>query len=116
MRPVSAETKGRDGERQEALGELWDRYAEARGYASSTGSGANVEWLLGPKENRFQQAARLDARMLELLGVFLEDLASEIDEPILLMAAAGDSGTHRNSLARRLRAATKAFRIAFRRA
>jgi hypothetical protein len=112
---MSAEFESPDRGRRQALTELWDRYSEARAQVPSGPPIANLEWILGPKGNRFDNAGALDSKMIELLALWLDDLATEVDQPVLLIAGAGESHPDGNSLARRLRAATKAFLVAFRR-
>ena len=112
---MTAEAQRRESARQSTLADLWDRYAEAQEVATPGRTSSNLEWILGPRDNRFQHAAGLDARMMDLLGLWLDNLAAEIDEPVLLIAGGSPHRAEALSLAERLRAATKAFLVAFRR-
>jgi hypothetical protein len=90
---------------------LRERYAEARELVSLEPawepSHAHLEWILGPRRNRELDFVPLGREISELVVLWLEDLALELEaEP-----GAGpewDAGT-RQSVAQTLRSATRDF-------
>ncbi len=106
--------------KRQALARLLKRYDQAREFVSPGEPYANLEWILGPKRDPNRDAADLDAKMIELVALWLQDLVVEVDRVSSseLTGAADESAPSayqaRRSTARSLRAAAKGFVVAFR--
>jgi hypothetical protein len=98
---------------------LRDRYAEARALVSVTQkwelSHAHLEWILGPRRNRDLDGEALESGISELIVLWLDDLALELETPCR-PERASDSGAGatpdadaRRAVAQALRAATRDF-------
>jgi hypothetical protein len=106
--------------KQQVLAQLRDRYREARKLVSSTKPYANLEWVLAAMRNPDQTASYWADRTIELVALWLEDLAADIDRPFP-QEVTGEIGESvlsayraRRSLAQGLRDATGGFVAAFR--
>lgn len=112
-----------DAFRRAIVGRLRAYYAAALELVRAEDPGAareeHLEWILGPGSNPERDDARLGIRVSELVVLWLEDLASELDGPGSATGARviGKSrvlaGGRRESAARGLRAATCEFADAF---
>jgi len=103
---------------------LRERYSEAREFAPSVPppdaeSFAHLEWILGKQRNPEQDEATLSVEVSELVVLWLQDLARELDNPAFVpgppvpnSAAASTAGV-RQAAADDLRTATRDFAEAF---
>jgi hypothetical protein len=109
-----------DAEKREALVELRDRYVEARGDGASGEKHSNLDWILGARRNPTQDPLGFETKTIELIALWLQDLAVELDRRLTTppRAEAGDGALAaleaRKSVARELRDATERFLVAFR--
>jgi hypothetical protein len=108
-----------DAERRESLVQLRRRYLEARKLVSSDEPHANLEWILGARRNVAEDPPALATGTIELVGLWLQDLAVELDRR--LPSAGGNEDARalspdgvRELVARSLRQATERFLLAFR--
>ena len=100
--------------------ELRATYREARKLASGPGAYEDLDWIIGVKRNPKLAPVVLGKRMLDIVELWLEDLAVEVDRR--LPARSPDAGDRpsassewaRREVAARLRAATSAFVAAYR--
>lgn len=112
-----------DTRKREVVARLRARYGEARElvageqpYAASYG---HLEWILGTRRNLDQDESAFAIGVSELVVLWLQDLALELDGPGLPPSArdAGESATSaagsRQAAAQSLRAATHDFAEAF---
>jgi hypothetical protein len=110
-----------DAERRQALDGLRQPYNEARDLVSGTLPHENLEWILGAKRNLSHGAANLNDKTIEVVALWLEDLAFEVDGRLPPGPTIGrDRGSQPpdqtgHSVAARLRLATLRFVTAFRR-
>ena len=72
-------TSGDDATKQQVLAQLRDRYREARKLVSSTKTCANLEWVLAAMRNPDQTGSFWADRTVEMVALWLESLAVEID-------------------------------------
>jgi len=112
---------GDDAQKRKAVALLRDRYREARDLVSSGEPYVNLEWILGVRGNPNQDAANWDTKTIEVVALWLQDLAVEVDRPLPPRptgeggASASPAYQTRQSVVRSLREATESFRVAFRR-
>ena len=112
---------GDEAEKQQTLARLRELWGEARDLVSTDQAFTNLEWILGVKRNPGPVPVDLDDRTIEVITLWLRDLALEIDRRLPLRPADGlDEGLQsvdrkRHSMAARLRVATEGFVMAFRR-
>ena len=111
-----------DAEKREVLLQLRDRYIEAQKLVSSVEPYANLEWILGARRSPTQDPLGLETRTIELIALWLYDLAAEVDRGLPSQSSAKTDdgspltgGEARESMARSLRDATERFLTAFRR-
>ena len=110
-----------DAKRRHALARLRQRYGEARALVSPAEPYANLEWILGARRNPSQDEADLSNNMIDLVALWLQDLAAEVDSRVSrqLTGAIDESmlsvDRARQSLAQSLRAAAEGFVVAFQR-
>ncbi len=110
-----------DAKKRRALARLRVRYGEARELVSPAEPSANLEWILGARRSPRQDEVDLDNGMIDLVALWLQDLAVEVDSPLpaQLVGEVDESVLSayqaRQSLAQSLRAATEGFVVAFRR-
>ncbi len=109
-----------DGERRESLDRLRDRYAEAQELVAPAEPYDNLEWILGPRRDVSHDPSGLAPNTIELVGLWLQDLASEVDRRLEQTVLAADpsaleSVQKRHLVAESLRNATERFLSAFRR-
>jgi len=108
-----------DTKRRQALARLKQRYRQARELVSPAEPHANLEWVLGAERNPGHEAD-LNNNMIELVGLWLQDLAAEVDSRVSrqVTGAVDESlpslDQARQSMAQSLRAATEGFLVAFR--
>ena len=136
-RPVPAPDDGLAGEPSDAssgklvddtrkrgvVARLRERYGEARGLVSREEAypqpHAHLEWILGTQRNLGQDEATLDTGVSELVVLWLQDLAQELDIQALppSASASGESvipaADSRQAVAHDLRTATRDFAKAF---
>jgi hypothetical protein len=108
-----------DTEKRESLVHLQERYVEAQKLVSSEKPYANLEWILGGRRNVTQDPLGLESGTIELVALWLQDLAGEIDRRLPPPAtfgldSPGDSCSDARELVRNLRDATERFLVAFR--
>jgi len=109
-----------DTNKQRVLARLRERYEEARDLVSGTQPCANLDWILGAKRNPNHGPADLDSRTIEVVTLWLHDLAIEVDRQLppgptdSLDQSPQSAYRTRHSLATRLRLATEGFVMAFR--
>ncbi|HEY7370183.1 MAG TPA: hypothetical protein VIB08_01255 [Thermoanaerobaculia bacterium] len=104
-----------DSERTESLAELRDQYAEARNHVPTGEPHGNLDWILGARRNPERDPLLYRTGTIRLIALWLQDLASDLDR-------ASERGTPEQksivapaeSLAGKLRDATKRFLTAFR--
>jgi hypothetical protein len=110
-----------EASKQRALARLRERYGEARDLVSGTQPYANLDWILGSKRNRSHGPSDLGNRTIEVVTLWLQDLALEVDRQLpprptdRLDQSLQSAYRTRHSLATRLRVATEGFVMAFRR-
>jgi hypothetical protein len=109
-----------DAEKRQALSRLQELYREARELVSSAESYANLDWILGARRNPKQRPADFDDKTIQLVALWLQDLALEVDRGL---APHLDGEFSKNTLlahrarhcvATSLRAAAEGFLVAFR--
>ena len=108
----------RDTEKREALVSLRDRYVEARDLGSTSEEHANLEWILGARRNPMQDPLGFETKTIELVALWLQDLAVEVDRRVVPGTSEIDPvAAHeiRQAMAQKLRDATERFLTAFRR-
>jgi hypothetical protein len=106
-------------EKRESLVRLQERYVEAQKLVSSQEPYANLEWILGGRRNVTQDPLGLELGTIELVGLWLQDLAIEIDRRLPRptsegLDSAGTSHSRAHELVQGLRDATERFLVAFR--
>lgn len=108
-----------DAEKRVSLVKLRDRYVEARGLGPSSESHANLEWILGARRAPTQDPLEFETKTIELVGLWLQDLAVELDAGLLKPPAPAldesDRSLHeaRIAVTKNLRDATVRFLAAF---
>ena len=85
------------------------RYGEARGLVAPAEGSAHLEWILGPLRNVQPDRATFQTELAELVVLWLEDLAGELNAE----SAAPEAGPQRQRAAASLQAATREFAAAF---
>jgi hypothetical protein len=109
-----------DATKGQVLGRLRDRYLEARNLVSSRRSYTNLEWVLAAMRNPDRTASYWADRTIDLVAVWLEDLAADIErlfpQEVTGEIAEGALSAYRahRFLAKDLRDATEGFVLAFR--
>jgi hypothetical protein len=111
-----------ENSRRRALVEkLREQYAEARELVPSArgpvSSHSNLEWILGPRRNPELDGSELDGAVSELVVLWLEDLALELEAPEWPRSSSDAGGRMmtiadadaRQSVAQTLRTATRDF-------
>jgi hypothetical protein len=93
-----------DPERREAFVRLRETYLEAHKLVASDGPYSNLEWILGDHRDTRRNPPALAENTVELVGLWLQDLASELDRQLPGRGQAG----------RTLRDAITRFLAAFR--
>lgn len=93
-----------DLERREAFARLRETYLEAQEFVTSDGAHTNLEWILGARRDATQNPPALAKRTIELIALWVQDLASQLDRQLPGRGHAG----------RTLRDATTRFLAAFR--
>jgi hypothetical protein len=83
---VFADAEGNpESRRAEAFGRLRHRYAQAQEHVSDEFSGAadhsNLDWILGLRRDTRRDEAAIDTSVCELVVLWLEDLALELERP-----------------------------------
>jgi hypothetical protein len=113
-----------DHRKRGVVARLRERYSEAREFASSVPppdaeSFAHLEWILGKQRNPEHDEATLSVEVSELVVLWLQDLARELESPAFLSgppvpdsAGASTAGV-RQAAADDLRTATRDFAEAF---
>jgi hypothetical protein len=104
-----------DSERRASIADLRDRYAEARSQVPTGEPHGNLDWILGARRNPERDPLLYRTGTIRLIALWLQDLASDLDR-------ASERGTPEQksivapaeSLAGKLRDATKRFLTAFR--
>ncbi len=112
-----------DTRRRGVVSRLRQRYGEARGLVLSEESRppphAHLEWILGTRRNFGHDEAAFDIGVSELVVLWLQDLAQELDIRVLpsstsaLDAGASVAADSRQAAAHDLRTATRDFEDAF---
>lgn len=109
----------RDDEKRESLVDVRARYAEAQKLVSSSFPYGNLEWILGGRRNLTQDPLSLATNTIELIGLWLQDLAVELEQR--LPPPSGEAEAEplspdavRQLVAQSLRDATERFLVAFR--
>ncbi len=102
-----------DTRKRGVVARLRQRYGEARG-ASTPGESdpehsAHLEWILGAQRDLLRDEATFDPRVSELVVLWLQDFAQQLDDRQDVAPAEDD----RHETARDLRAATTDFAEAF---
>jgi hypothetical protein len=102
-----------DSHRRGVVARLRQRYGEARGASAPEESdphhSAHLEWILGAQRDRLRDEAEFDPRVSELVVLWLQDFAQQLDQR-QDVAPAEES---RHETARDLRAAASDFADAF---
>jgi hypothetical protein len=91
-----------DLERREAFARLRETYVEAQGLVTSDGLHTNLDWILGERRDATQNPPALAEKTVELVGLWLQDLASELDRQLPGRGQAGS--TLRDAITRFLHA------------
>lgn len=108
-----------DAKKRLAFVRLRDLYSEARELVSPREPYANLEWILGAR-NPEQDQVDLGDKTIDLIVLWLQDLAAEVDRLLPTHLAseidvgAGAGPQARRSVARSLREATEGFVAAYR--
>ena len=113
-----------DHRKRGVVARLRERYSEAREFAPSVPppdaeSFAHLEWILGKQRNPEHDEATMSVEVSELVVLWLQDLARELDSPAVFPALSGsDSAAEstagvRQAAADGLRTATRDFAEAF---
>jgi hypothetical protein len=118
---LSVRELGGDAEKRQSLLSLRERYIDAKPLMLSDEPYENLQWILGLAGNVPQDPLSLDAKTVEVVALWLQDLAREIDkqpdaaadghEPVGSSSLV--SSSDRPGIARRLRDATERFLAAF---
>ena len=98
---------------EEIVARLRARYDEARELVSQPEGSAHLEWVLGPLRNRDDDGAAFETDLAELVVLWLEDLAAELNAELPPEARAGAPIRQRQLAAAGLQAATREFAAAF---
>lgn len=91
------------------MARLRARYGEARALVSPAEGEAHLEWILGPHRGVRQDRSAFQTELAELVVLWLEDLAVELNAASATPAA----GAQRQLAALSLQAATRDFAQAF---
>jgi len=105
-----------DLEKRVSFAGLRRQYARSRRLVSSEEPYANLDWILGARRDIGRGPLHLEAKMVALSALWLEDLAAEVDRQPALPSAGSTAGTlsrGRGSAAQGLRDAVKRFVVAF---
>ena len=89
--PAGADDLHHDLERREAFARLRENYLEAQGLDTSDGLHTNLEWILGERRDATQNPPALAEKTVELVGLWLQDLASELDRQLPERGQAGST-------------------------
>jgi hypothetical protein len=109
----------RDGKKSQALAGLKQRYREVRELVSPGEPHENLEWVLGAGSAPDHEA-NLNEDMIELVGLWLQDLTAQVDGRLSLQPTGTDDESlpsfdqTRQLMGQSLRAATEGFLVAFR--
>lgn len=101
-----------EAQRRQVVARLRERYGAARGLVSLGQPHGHLEWILGARRDLERDDAALDTSVSELVVLWLQDLAAELDngiEPESTLV----SSVPREAVAQSLRAATRDFAAAF---
>lgn len=101
-----------DTRKRGIVARLRQRYGEARGLSSREPDpqhSAHLEWILGAQRDLGRDEAALDSRVSELVVLWLQDYAQQLDDRESMPPAAGS----RQAAVRDLRTATSDFAEAF---
>ncbi len=116
---ASARNPFDDARRRQAVARLRERYGEAHGLVSREQPHAHLEWILGKRRDLDRDDAALETSVSELVVLWLQDLAVELDSGVAPRIAADTdesplaSSASRQDVAERLRIATREFASAF---
>lgn len=108
-----------DSRRRDILARLRERYVEARELAGPAEHYANLDWILGSRRNPRHDGPAFDDRLIELVVLWLQDLAFELGRgssprvPGDLDEGARSLDGARENAALGLRAATEEFVLTF---
>ena len=108
-----------DRYKRQVVARLREQYGEARELASMAEPYANLEWILGARRNRDRDEAAFDTGISELVVLWLQDLAVELDSEVAPPHAARtdemaiSAVQSRQAVAQSLRVATREFAVAF---
>jgi hypothetical protein len=108
---------GADSRRRGIVERLRGRYAEAQEWviadSGSSSPHANLEWILGSRRGA-GDGASIGTSVSELVVLWLEDLALELEHPEVADSGRGGEGSPaRRAAAEELRVATRDFADAF---
>jgi hypothetical protein len=98
---------------------LRERYSQARELVPPAEPHSHLEWILGPLRNRNRDEAQFEIGLAELVVLWLQDLAMELDAPAPSQPEAGavpsecSAAGPRQAAVHGLRAATREFAVAF---
>jgi hypothetical protein len=101
------------------LDRLRDRYSQARDLVPPAEPHSNLEWILGPLRNRKRDEAGFETGLAELVVLWLQDFALELDAPTPALLEPGavpsecSAAGPRQAAVHGLRAATREFAVAF---
>ena len=112
-----------DGHKRAIVARLRERYSEARGLVPwepplDSESFSHLEWILGEQRNTRHDETALRTEVSELVVLWLQDLARELDDRASVPEAPGSGGAGataavRHAAADGLRTATRDFADAF---
>ena len=68
-----------DSEKRESFLRLREQYVEAQKLVSADEPYANLDWILGARRDAARDPLALEAKTIELAGLWLQDLAVEVD-------------------------------------
>jgi len=114
-RPSASGQPVGDPQMRRVVARLRERYAEARELVSATEPHSNLEWILGAQRNLDRDDSVLDTAVAEAVVLWMEDLASELDNSPVGAGdhAAIERSRSREATAKGLRSATREFALAF---
>jgi hypothetical protein len=101
-----------EAQRRQVVAQLRERYGAARGLVSLGQPHGNLEWILGGRRDLARDDAALDTSVSELVVLWLQDLAADLDNGIEGEDAPASS-VSREAVAESLRTATREFAAAF---
>jgi hypothetical protein len=108
-----------DARKRQVVARLRQQYGEARALVSRVQPYAHLEWILGMHRDLERDDAAFETGVSELIVLWLQDLAVELDSGVAPQDSAGSEGggiapsSSRQAVAESLRNAAREFAAAF---